>query len=103
MFVGDNFFRDLALKVVPAITVLVFKKIVNLIATKFVFLYKGSKILALDNFRAFNIFLYFNFFYDIFMGYISAVIRLIKAVAAGVFMMPSLLLLIIFLFLNITF
>jgi len=89
MFVGDNFFRDLALKIVPAVTVVVFKKIVNVISTKFVFLNKGSKILALDNFRAFNIFLYFNFFYDIFMGYISAVIRLIKAVVAGLFMMPS--------------
>ena len=88
-FVSDGLFGKIALKLVPVITVLLVKLIVNKVFTNYIFLYKESKILALANFRAFNVFLYFNFYFDIFMGFLSAIIRLIKAVILAIFMMPS--------------
>lgn len=89
LFIGDNLFAQLGLKLIPVVTVIIVKKIVNVIATNYVFLYRKSTILALNNFRAFNIFLYFNFYFDCFMGIISAVIRLIKSAIISVVMMSS--------------
>ena len=110
MFTGGKFFKDLAIKMIPVICVIVVKTIVEQITSKIVFLNRKSKILAVDvkvlitnifnkavlifklfyqNFRAFNIFLYFMFFFDCFMGLISAIIRLVKAVILAVVMMPS--------------
>lgn len=94
----NDFFKLIGLKLISIIVTLVVKKIINIIATRFVFLNRSSKILALDNFRAFNIFLYFNFFFDIFMGVISAVIRLIKSLIIAILMMPSILILELILF-----
>jgi hypothetical protein len=88
VFVGDALFGQLLLKAVPAITVVIFKQLLNIVTTQFVFLYRGSKLLALNNFRAFNVFLYFNFYFDCFMGVISAIIRLVQAMLISVFMMP---------------
>ena len=88
MFIGDSTFGQIALKLVPVFTVVIFKAAVNLIASRFAFTLRHTKMLALNNFRAFNIFLYFNFYYDCFMGIISAVIRLIKSVLAAIFYMP---------------
>jgi hypothetical protein len=76
------------LKMVPVISVITVKFIFNFIMTRFVFLRRGTKILALDNFRAFNVFLYFNFFFDYFMGILSAITRLLKAVVFSIIMMP---------------
>jgi len=80
---------DLFLKTVPVLTVILLKMIINKIASQFIFLNRNSKILALDNFRAYNVFLYFNFFFDSFMGFFSAIIRLIKAVIIAILMLPS--------------
>ena len=73
---------------VPFIAVLIVKTLVNKYTAKYIFLNRRSKILALENFRAFNVFLYFSFFFDCFMGLISAIIRLIKAIVAAIVMMP---------------
>lgn len=76
MFVGEAIFGQFLLKLVPVICVVAVKTIfINKFLTSYVFLYRKSKILALNNFRAFNVFLYFNFYFDCFMGIISAVIR----------------------------
>ncbi len=89
IFVGDALFGQLLLKIVPAITVIIFKRVLNIVTTRIVFLNRKSKILALDNFRAFNVFLYFNFYFDCFMGVISAIIRLVRALLISIFMLPS--------------
>ena len=73
---------------VPAISVVLVKLIFNFITTRFIFLRRDTKILALDNFRAFNVFLYFNFFFDCFMGILSAITRLLKAIVFSILMMP---------------
>ena len=87
--IGDSIFSDMALKIVSVVCVLVVKKIINMTASQVIFLNRKSNILALNNFRAFNIFLYFNFYFDCFMGLVSAVIRLVQSIAASLFMMPS--------------
>jgi hypothetical protein len=87
-FAGDEFFASLALKLVPVITVIIVKMLINFIFTRFIFLYRDSNILALKNFRAFNAFLYFNFYFDCFIGVISAVIRLVKSAIIALIMMP---------------
>lgn len=89
LFIGDAMFGQILLRLVPAITVVVVKMLINKIATNYWFLDRKSKILALNNFRAFNVFLYFNFYFDCFMGLISAVIRLIQSMIIAIFMMPS--------------
>ena len=60
----------------------------ELMASEIIFLQRRTRILAVDNFRSFNIFLYFNFFYDCFMGILSAILRILFALFASVFMMP---------------
>ena len=86
--IGDKIFLQILLKIVPIICVLIVKQVVNTIASRLVFLRRDTKILALDNFRAFNVFLYFNFFFDCFMGLISAIVRIIKSIAIAILMMP---------------
>ena len=89
IFIGDSIYIEILLWLLPIITVIVVKFILNKIATEYWFLFQKSKILALNNFRAFNVFLYFNFYFDCFMGIISAVIRLIQSLVIAILMMPS--------------
>lgn len=96
LFIGDAIFWQILLRLVPVISVILVKMIINKIATNYLFLCRNSKILALNNFRAFNVFLYFNFYFDCFMGIISAIIRLIQTVIIAILMMPSKLSLVFF-------
>lgn len=91
MFTADKIFGQILLKAVPVICVIVMKQFITRIASRVIFLNRKSTILAIDNFRAFNIFLYFNFFFDCFMGVVSAIIRLVKSVVLNIVMMPSIL------------
>ena len=88
IFLPPKFWLNLLLRIVPVITALIIKQIINKVASQIIFLNRNSKILAVNNFRAFNVFLYFNFFFDCFMGVVSAVIRLVKAVLLAIFMLP---------------
>ncbi len=51
------------------------------------FVETDSKILALNNFRAYNIVLYFMFFFDLFFGFLNAIVRLLKGIFASALMM----------------
>ena len=70
----------------------IIEKIVNVI-----FLASNTKMLGFNNFRAYNIFLFFRFFLDLFMGMMTCVFRIIKGAFVSGFMMPSM---IVFLFKN---
>ena len=89
LFFPGKFWTDTILKLVPVIVAIIIKLIINNVASKFIFLNRNSKILAIDNFRAFNVFLYFNFFFDCFMGVVSAITRLVKSFFLAIFMLPS--------------
>jgi hypothetical protein len=89
LFVDSGFWIELVLKLVPVVVVLVARFVFMQVMSGFVFLNRSAAILAIDNFRAFNVFLYFNFFFDIFLGFLSAIVRLVKSGLLAVFMMPS--------------
>ena len=86
--IGDKIFLKFFLKLVPTFCAITFKLVVNFITARIIFLRRDTRLLAIDNFRAFNVFLYFNFFFDCFLGFISAIIRLVKSSIAAVVMMP---------------
>ena len=88
-YMSGGIFGTIALKALPIVTVIFAKKIVNKYTAKYAFLNRESKLLALNNFRAFNVFLFFNFFFDCFMGFINAILRLFKATFFAIIMMPS--------------
>ena len=89
MFIGDEFWLQALENSIPVVTVLLVKKLINIFITKRMFLNRKSKILSVNNFRAFNVYLYFWFFYDCFLGFLSSIIRILKATGSAIFMMPS--------------
>ncbi|XP_033760016.1 receptor for retinol uptake stra6-like isoform X2 [Pecten maximus] len=60
--------------------------VINLAQTwisKLVFLQEKDEVLALDNRRGFFVFTYFMFYYNIFLGLISCLMRIIKSIILG--------------------
>lgn len=64
--------------------------ILQLVLSKFLFLQENGDILAMDNRRLFFIFTYFMFFYNIFIGIFSCLMRIIKAIILGALFLPRL-------------
>ena len=81
-------FKDIILTLVPIITVLIVKKIIDILMGRFVFLQDYGKTLGIDNYGLFTIYSYVIFFLDSFMGSLSAIIRIIKSVIASLIYMP---------------
>lgn len=63
-------------------------RIFSSLATKFCFLQRKSKVLALKNLRTFGLFLYFKFFYDCFTGIAFCIVRMFKSILIGILFMP---------------
>ena len=80
----DTFYKYL----IQFVVVFIIKYILRRIMI-YSFVKRNTQILALDNFRAYNIVLYFMFFFDLFLGFLNAVFRLLKGVLASVLMMSS--------------
>ncbi|CAF3004156.1 unnamed protein product [Rotaria sp. Silwood2] len=70
--------------VIPSILFVLFKQYLNKILAQYIFLQHNGEVLALNNRRFLMIFIYFNFFLDAFLGFISSVVRLIKSVIGGI-------------------
>jgi hypothetical protein len=83
-----NIFVKILLILIPSISAFIFRQLIEFFGSEIIFLKRNTKILAIDNFRAFNVFLYFNFFFDCFIGIVSAIMRLLIAFIAAIFMMP---------------
>lgn len=64
--------------------------ILQFVLSKFLFLQENGDILAMDNRRLFFIFTYFMFFYNIFIGIFSCLMRIIKAIILGTLFLPRL-------------
>ncbi|XP_062615537.1 stimulated by retinoic acid gene 6 protein-like [Saccostrea cucullata] len=62
----------------------------QLLLSKFVFLQENGNILAMENRRLFFIFTYFMFFYNVFIGLISCLMRIIKSIILGALFLPRL-------------
>ncbi len=80
--------KKLILKIVPVLTVLILKLVFNFICSKFFFLQQRGNVLALDNFRAYSIFVYVTFFFDCFVGTINGLVRLGLGLLGSLLFMP---------------
>ena len=73
--------------IIPSLLFIVFKQYVNRILVKYVFLQKRGEVLAANNRRLLMIFIYFNFFLDAFLGFISSIMRLVRSIIGGILYM----------------
>ena len=76
--------------IIPSLLFVFFKQYLNRILAQYVFLQHYGEVLSLNNRRLLMIFIYFNFFLDAFLGFISSILRLIKSFIAGLFYMSRL-------------
>ncbi|CAF3381270.1 unnamed protein product [Rotaria socialis] len=67
-----------------------FKQYIDKILARFVFLQDYENILAIDNRRILMIFLYFNFFLDVFLVLISSIVSIIISIIGGILHMSRL-------------
>lgn len=72
---------------VPVILFAICKITIDHLLARYVFLQDCGDIFALNNRRLLMIFIYFNFFFDAFLGFIAAVMRLVKTAIAAIFYM----------------
>jgi hypothetical protein len=70
-------------KIIPVLLLIFFKQYLNNLLARYVFLQDYGDILAINNRRLLMVFLYFNFFLDAFLGFISSVLRIIKSIIGG--------------------
>ena len=73
--------------IIPSLLFVLFKEYANKILTRYIFLQHYGEVIWINNRRILMIFIYFNFFFEAFVGFISSIVRLIKSVLAGVFYM----------------
>jgi len=73
--------------IIPSLLFLLFKQYLNKLLAQYVFLQHHGDVLQLNNRRILMIFIYFNFFLDAFLGFISSIFRLIKSFIGGILYM----------------
>lgn len=66
-------------RLIPILLFPAFKVNLNKFLGRNIFLQRAGEVLFIDNRRAFMAFLYLNFFLDAFLGFITAVMRLLKS------------------------
>lgn len=86
-YLSDQILR-LFLKILPVLVIFIIKFIFDFVCSRFVFLQERGKYLALDNYRAYSIFVYVTFFFDCFSGYITALLRLVIGLIGSLLFMP---------------
>jgi hypothetical protein len=83
-----HYIGEFLIKCISVVVVIGVKTVFNFLMSKFVFLQEKGKLLALNNFRMFSIFMYLMFFFDSIVGVISAVVRLILGILGSIFFLP---------------
>lgn len=86
----DNFILEQIMRLWPVLLTSLVLNMVQLLLSKFLFLQENGEILAMDNRRLFFIFTYFMFFYNIFIGIFSCLMRIIKSIILGALFLPRL-------------
>lgn len=74
----------------PALMMTIIVMITQTIVSKFAFLQEKGEFLALNNRRVLFSFTFFMFFYNIFVGFLSCLLRIIKSIGIGAAMLPRL-------------
>ncbi|CAF0739179.1 unnamed protein product [Rotaria sordida] len=89
-FGSVKFLEKILKLIIPILLLILFKTYLNKLLARYVFLQYHGDILAINNRRVLMIFLYFNFFLDSFLGFISSIIRIIKSIVGGCLYMSRL-------------
>ncbi|CAF1239647.1 unnamed protein product [Rotaria sordida] len=85
---GNVKFLETILKIIiPTLILVFFKKYLNKILGQYIFLQHDGEVLSINNRRAFMVFIYFNFFLDAFLGFVAAIMRILRSIAGGVLYM----------------
>jgi hypothetical protein len=72
---------------IPPILFASFQFYLNKILGQYVFLQQGGEVLSINHRRILMVYLYFNFFLDALLGFISSIIRVVKSAIGGVIYM----------------
>ena len=80
-------FEMLVRAVVPIILFILCKQSINRLLAQYLFLQDYGQTFSLNNRRLLMVFIYFNFFFDAFLGFAAAVLRLINAAIAAILYM----------------
>jgi len=73
--------------IIPPILFAIFQYYMNKILGQYVFLQQGGDVLSINHRRILMVFLYFNFFLDALLGFISSIIRVLKSIIGGIIYM----------------
>ena len=85
---GNVKFLEIILKgTIPILLFVFFKTYLNKFLGRYIFLQHHGEVLSINNRRAFMVFLYFNFFLDAFVGFVAAIIRILKSIFCGLIYM----------------
>jgi hypothetical protein len=85
-----RFLEKILKSIIPVLLFVVFKSYLNKLLARYVFLQHYGDVLAINNRRVLMIFLYFNFFLDSFLGFVSSIVRIIQSVIGGCLYMTRL-------------
>jgi hypothetical protein len=73
--------------IIPSLLIVIFKVFLNKLLAQYVFLQHCGDVLALNNRRFLMIFIYFNFFLDAFIGFISSILRFVESIIGTILYM----------------
>jgi len=73
--------------IIPPVFFAIFKYYMDKMLGRYVFLQQNGEILAVKHRRILMVFLYFNFFLDAFLGFISSIRRILRSVIVGIIYM----------------
>lgn len=76
------------MKILPFLLVFLITILMDYIFSRFIFLQNNAKVLALNNYKSYAVYLYLTFFLDCFFGFLSALLRILKSLTASIFYMP---------------
>ncbi|CAF1386593.1 unnamed protein product [Adineta steineri] len=72
---------------IPFVLFTTFKLYLNKTLGRIVFLQHAGEVLSVNNRRSFMVYIYFNFFLDAFLGFIAAIMRILKSIGGGIIYM----------------
>ena len=71
----------------PSLLLAIFQYYSSQLLGQYVFLQKGGDVLSINHRRILMVYLYFNFFLDAFLGFLSSIIRVVKSAIGGIIYM----------------
>ncbi|CAL1545556.1 unnamed protein product [Lymnaea stagnalis] len=90
MFEVTEFIVNKVLQLWPSVVIAIVLMIVQWLLARYIFLQEDGQYLRLDNRRFYFVFTYFMFFFNIFLGLVSCLLRILKAIGVGTLLLARL-------------